>query len=471
MALICLSYSHQHTPIAFRERIYFDQSAVANACARFRCGDDDPSPFLELAVLSTCNRTEIYAYCDPRTRPNSPADARHEIGLMGDGCRKDESHELADDQRQLLDFIHESRNVDRESLISMARWHRGPQVFEHLARVAAGLESIVLGEPQILGQVGDAMRMGLVMNSAGPVLTKLFQSAITCGRRSRTETSIGEHSCNISTLAVNAAEKQLGSLKSKTVVLLGAGDMADLALMQLNKRDVQRIYVVNRTLSKARELADKYGGAAFVYEQLTEVLPWADLLITSTGAPHTLVTRDMIADMMRVRQDRSLAILDIAVPRDVEMTVDAIANVWRMDIDDLQMAAGESVRFRKSSIPQVSKIIDHETDRFLAWIRGVGIERTIAALRKKTDQIRRTELDRLLLLLGVLEPEQQQVIEQFSRSLTNKLLHDPTTKLRRIDGTRMAVDHGETIRELFALDTESHALPEDVVAHSLSRRV
>lgn len=373
MSLICLSYSHQYVPIAFRERIYFDSDAIANACARFRCGDDQPSQLLEFTVLSTCNRTEIYAFSSKEDHMAPGAEIRDEI----------------------LSFVSHARGVDVNSLDEMGRWYYGPSVVEHLSRVACGLESLVLGEPQILGQVGDAMRMGLIMNSTGPVLTKLFQTGISAGRRARTETKISRHSLNISTVAVNTAERHLQSLVGKTVVVLGAGEMADLALVQLRKKGVSDIKVVNRTITKANELSEKHDGNAYVFEQINDVLPTADVLITSTGAPHTLITKEMISYAMQQRPDRKMMILDIAVPRDVELAVEDIPNVERCDIDDLHISTGFSARLRQQQIPQVETIIQSDVDQFLKWFRGIGVETTVASLRRKADEIRTVELGRM----------------------------------------------------------------------------
>ncbi len=443
MGLTCLVFSHKNTPIAFRERIHFDQNAIANACARFRCGDSNKSPLVELSILSTCNRTEIYSFT-----PNQSAESNLELDNSA-------SRQLEDQKATLLQFVSQARDISIDELESSASWKIGPSAIEHLARVASGLESMVLGEPQILGQVGDAMRFGLMMNSAGPVLSKLFQTAIACGRRVRTDTEIGHHSGNISTLAVNSVERELGTLKDKSVVLLGAGDMADLALSQLIKKQVHPIHVVNRTMAKARELAAKYGGVAHVFERLRELLPQADVLITSTGAPHTLISKEMIAMVMQSRPDRSLAILDIAVPRDVDVTVDEVPNVWRCDIDNLQNVASDGMRSREAAIPEAEQIIELELDRFLDWYRGVGVEQTVVSLRRKTEEIRSGEFSRMLSLLPDLSDQTKQVLEQFSHSLTNKLLHDPTCNLRHLKGTRSAIDYGEAVRELFDLSTES----------------
>lgn len=436
MSLFCLSYSHQHVNIDFRERVYFDHNAIANACARFRCGGEKLPGIQELSILSTCNRTEVYAFS------NDNIDGFSETRVT---------------REKLLSFVGQARGLENRSLDNLAHWKHGPSVVGHLCRVASGLESLVLGEPQILGQVGDAMRLGLIMNATGPVLTRLFQTALRCGRRARTETEIGRHSLNVSTVAVNSAERELGELTGKTVVVLGAGDMADLALAQLQKKGIGEIRIVNRTIAKARELSEKYRAHPHVFEQINEVLPLADILITSTGAPHTLITSDMIHDAMQRRPDRKMMILDIALPRDVETAAGSISNVQLCDIDDLQMCTGQSIKIRESQIPHVERMIDFEVDRFLNWYRGVGIEETVGALRRKAESLRTNEVERLFGMLPDMDGDQAAIIEQFSRSLVNKLLHHPTTGLRDLQGTRSAVDYGEAIRELFQLETSHEA--------------
>ena len=435
MSLLCLSFSHHHVPIAFREKVHFDSNSLANACARFRCGDGALSSVIELAILSTCNRTELYVFSKYSRDFVSPA-------------------ELQETRDELIEFVALGRGVTKEELIEHARWYDGPAVSEHLSRVACGLESLVLGEPQVLGQVGDAMRMGLAMNASGPVLTKLFQTAIRSGRRARAETQINNHSLNIATVAVNTATKKLGDLSGKTVLLLGAGEMAELALAQLVKLVVTKIQVVNRTIEKGNEVANRYGGTAYVFEQLGNLLPGADILISSTGAPHTLLTRADIEQPMRQRPDRPLMILDIAVPRDVEISVNEIENVERCDVDDLEMATGKSMQLRREEIPQVEEIIRAETDRFLGWIRTIGIESTVVSLRQKADRIRRQELELLAKSNPKIDSEAWEILHKFSQTLVNKVLRDPTVNLRQVQGMRAGIDYGEAIRELFELEVD-----------------
>ncbi len=431
MSLICLSYSHQHVPIAFRERVHFDQDALANACARFRCGSDQPSWLLEFMVLSTCNRTEVYAFTN-----------------------LEQELDFSAVKNELLSFVSAARGIAVTELSENARWYLGTESAKHLCRVTCGLESLVLGEPQILGQVGDALRMGLIMNSAGTVLQQLFQTAIKSGRRARHETGIAQNSLNVSTVAVNTAQKCLGSLENKTVVVLGAGEMADLAIHQLRQLGVSELLVVNRTLEAGKQLAEKHGGEAFVFEQMPHILPKADVLISSTGAPHTLIEKKMVQMAMDVRGGKPMFILDIAVPRDVAADVQEIENVERCDIDDLHMVTGQSAQLRENEIPQVESLIEQELDGFLRWLRSIGVESIISDLRKKTDEIRDQELKRLKKLLPELSSEQLEIISRFSNSLTKKILHDPTVQLRELHGTREGIGHADAVRDLFKLTIE-----------------
>ncbi len=442
MSLFCLSFAHQRVPIELRERIFLDSDSIANACARFRCGSDHMVGVTELAILSTCNRTEIYGY------------------VSGD-LHDMESSVFGDLQGVIHQFLVTARDVDVTELQDHGRWLTDADAASHLARVAAGLESLVVGEPQILGQVGDALRLGLAMNSVGPILTKLFQTAVRSGRRARNETLINRQSLNVATVAVNTAERELGSLQGKTIVVLGAGEMAELALLQLTRRGADDIRIVNRSIDRARELSDRVGGKPFVFERMSSLLADADVLLCSTGAPHTIVTRSMVATAIESRPQRPLTILDVAVPRDVDPQVASLANVTCCDMDDLQVATGQAVELRNEQIPLVEAIIEAEVDHLLAWLRSVGVESVIAQLHRKAEKIRASELDRLAALLADQDRPAWETVERFSRALMKKILHDPVVQLRQQSGSRKVVDSVAAIQELFQLDALSESIRED----------
>ncbi len=429
MNVHCLSFAYQWVPIRFREQVHFDAEAIACACGRFQCGDSQPALLQELAILSTCNRTEIYCTA---------------IGGVPTSQVK----------LTVLKFVAESTQLSVEELAEMGRWFDGLSAAEHLIRVACGLESLVIGEHQILGQVGDSMRTGMALNSMGPILNKLFSYAIQAGRKSRSNAMLTQDAADVASVAVQTAAQRFDSLVGRRVVLLGAGEMAEMALRKLTAIGVKDVIIVNRTISRARELAKPFGGHAFVYEQINDAMRAADILITSTNAPHTLITREMIVQTMRQREDRKLLILDIAVPRDVDTTVDQLPNVERFDIDDLQMACGEAETAPSmlSQFAIVDEIIAAEIDNLLRWYRGVETESVVGELRRKAEAIRKKELERLARLLSQSSETEWSVIERFSEALLNKILHDPTTQLRTMHGTRQAFECADALVTLFGLN-------------------
>lgn len=429
MEVFCLSFSFQQVSLEWRSKLCFDENSLATACSRFRCGDSRPTPLKELIIVSTCNRIELYAVASWAAK--------------------------ADDVREeLLKFTAESRGLPMDEIASLANFYKGNEVPDYLGRVACGIESQVIGEAQILGQIGDALRMALVMNSAGAVLSKLFLSAIRAGRLARETTNISRNSASIASVAVDKISETLGSLAKKCVVVLGAGVMAELALEHLTRKGAQQIIVVNRTLAAAKAVADKFNAQSAVLDRLDHLLPVADILITSTGAPHTIITREMIATAMQPRAERPLVVLDIAVPRDCAPDIREVPNVALWDLDQLHSAGQEAIEWRAREIPKVEEIIATEMSRFAQWRQGIDAERLISRWRQQLNEIRHGELQRLFGLLPELPEEVRETITRFSESLMNKLVHRPTVNLRQWDGSRLGVDFAEAIRQLYELDAE-----------------
>lgn len=429
MEVFCLSFSFQQVSLEWRSKLCFDENSLATACSRFRCGDSRPTHLKELIIVSTCNRIELYAVASWAAK--------------------------ADDVREeLLKFTAESRGLPMDEIASLANFYKGNEVPDYLGRVACGIESQVIGESQILGQIGDALRMALVMNSAGAVLSKLFLSAIRAGRLARETTNINRNSASIASVAVDKISETLGSLAKKCVVVLGAGVMAELALEHLTRKGAQQIIVVNRTLAAAKAVADKFNAQSAVLDRLDHLLPVADILITSTGAPHTIITREMIATAMQPRAERPLVVLDIAVPRDCAPDIREVPNVALWDLDQLHSAGQEAIEWRVREIPKVEEIIATEMSRFAQWRQGIDAERLISRWRQQLNKIRHGELQRLFGLLPELPEEVRETITRFSESLMNKLVHRPTVNLRQWDGSRLGVDFAEAIPQLYELDAE-----------------
>ncbi len=311
MHILSLGLNHTTAPVHLRERLAFSEEQVRSSLSRLSCGRI-PSSLLELVVVSTCNRTEIYA------ASNQSAFAELEA------------------------FLSETRGVPVADFGSYSYRLKDLDAVRHLFDVAAGLDSLVIGEPQILGQITRALELARGQDAAGPTLNRLFQAAIHAGKRVRTETAISRNSASVPSLAASVAERNVRYIKTASVVVLGAGEMAELTVEALRKRGAQKIRVVNRTLERARELVQRWNAEASTFESLQQTLGEADILISSTGAPHIIVDAKMIREAMRSRHERPLVLIDIAVPRDIDPDCASLPHVRLFDIDRLSAQLEDS---------------------------------------------------------------------------------------------------------------------------------
>jgi glutamyl-tRNA reductase len=431
MQILCLGLSHRTAPVELRERLDFPAPALKPALARFGCGrDSHPNSITEFAILPTCNRLELYAL--------APNDTDHQRDLFA----------------ALIDFLVETRGVPAVEFEPHLYRHAGSEAVEHLCRVASGLDSMILGEPQILGQVAEAYQNAYRAGAVGPVLSALFRTAIRAGKRARTETAISRNPASISSVAVRLAEQVVGELAGRQVLVVGAGEMGELAVEALRARGVRQIAVVNRTRQRAVELAERWGGEALSFEHLTKAIQGADIVIASTGAPHTIINPAIVRDAVMNRMERPLVLIDIAVPRDVHPDVCEIPNVHLFDIDHLHSRLEGAIAERQNEIPRVEAIAAEEVTAFESWLRSVDILPVITALRAKAESIRQRELARTLRRLPDLDPRVREHIEHLSESLINKLLHEPTLRLRAEAGNGQATEYAQTVRHLFGLAAE-----------------
>jgi len=330
---------------------------------------------------------------------------------------------------------------------------RDREAVRHLYRVSAGLDSMILGESQIQGQVREAWQVSRAQ--AGPVLHRLFQSALLVGARVRGETSLGVGNASAPSAAVALAEKIFGALAGRTALILGAGDVAELAAGCLAGEGVQVALVASRTYERARVIAERLGGHAMTLEEAWDHFATADIVLCSTAAPHAVVTWERVAGAIRRRGGRPLCLLDLAVPRDVEPAVAQLENVFLYDIDDLQAVAAQAAAQRRGEIPPAERIVSEEVDRFWGWYDGLGVVPVIRAFRDRLDDLRRAELERALRRLGHLSPEDRAQVDQFSQALLNKFLHEPTVVLKR--AARVGHGYGllEALKKLFGLETRA----------------
>ena len=420
MPLLCLGLSHHTANLALRERFTYAPAALSAALARFCCGQAvQPCALSELVILSTCNRTELYAVQNADASPDFAA---------------------------LSAFLSETRGIDAPALAATLYALSGSDVVTHLCRVAAGLDSMVLGEPQILGQVAEARQQALSHGAAGPLLSRLFLTAVRAGKRAQTETHIGRQSATLGAAAVRLAAQATPALANSHVLVLGAGAMAELAVEALRARGTGRLTVVNRTLARAAALAARWQAHADTFERLPECLAAADIVITSTDAPHYLVSADLAKTTMAQRPDRPLVVIDLAVPRDVDPAVAALDGVRYFDLDHLQTHLSTALAGRRQAVPQVEAIVAEETAAFEAWQQSLAVAPVLAALRARAEHIRQAELRKTLRNLPGLTPSEQQHVEALAEALVNKLLHAPTTRLRA------DAHYAAALRQLFALN-------------------
>ena len=418
MSLVAVGLNHRTAPIEIREKLAFsgtDRGSVLNAL-RSR-----PS-LTEVALLSTCNRTEAYLV---DSEESSVATVRELF-----------SQRLGEDVSPYLYVRH-----DREAA-------------SHLFRVTAGLDSMILGEAQIQGQVRDAWEGS--REATGAALNRLFQQAQLVGSRVREETGIGRGAASVSSAAVQLAKKIFGSLHGRKAMVLGAGEVAALALECLVNEGVRVSIVANRTYDRAESLAREHGAAAMHYDECWENLSTVDLLVCSTASPHTMVSIDHVAPRMRVRGDRPLCILDIALPRDVEANVGELDNVFLYDLDDLRAAAAANLDRRQEDIPSAERIISAEVEKYWQWLAGLAAVPVVTEFRSQMDRVREEELAVALRRISGLSAEQAKGLESFSRSLMNKFLHEPSVRLRAAAANGRGLGVVDAARYLFALERESN---------------
>jgi glutamyl-tRNA reductase len=406
--------SHHETPVELRERFAFGAEQLSPALARL------PADFGGGVILSTCNRAELYlAGESPMSRDaaaSALAQARSEPAPEG------------------ASFYH----------------HQGADAVRHLYRVAAGIESLVIGESEILGQVREAFAASTAAGSSNAVLARLFHTAMRVGRRARSETDIGAHGLSISALAVSLSRRLVGDLRHKTVLVVGAGEAGQRAAGALVQNGVGRLLVTTRRSGLAAEIARQLNGVAIPYAELTLALAEADVLIAATAAQETIISAGDVSRAMATRVSRPLLIVDIAVPRDVDGAAREVANVHLFDIDDLESAAEANLEARRREVGAVERIVQDEVVRFEVWLSQQKATPTIAALRQRAEAVRKAELERTLARLEHLSDADRKRIEAMSDALVKRLLHEPVTRLRQRGTDR----HVDALRELFGLEED-----------------
>lgn len=426
MAVIVVGVSHHGASLEVRERLAYRASEVPGLLERVRA----EAGAREAVLLSTCNRTELYLVEGDREAPATV------WSLFGERLGADASG-----------FGYVRRDRDAAA---------------HLFRVVSGMDSMVVGEAQIHGQVRDAWEASRSASSA--VLNRLFQTALLVGGRVRSETALGHGAMSVSSAAVQLAKKIFGSLVGKRAMVLGAGEMAELALASLQGEGVRAAVVANRTFERAQALAALYGATAVHYDQAWAALADVDVLLCSTSSPHQVVSADRVRDGLGRRGDRPLCILDIALPRDVDPAVAEMDNVFLYDLDDLRAVVSASVERRQRELPAAEGLIGEEVEKFWQWVAGLEAVPVVTQFREEMNRVRERELDAALRRLGDLTPEQRAAVEHFSQSLMNKFLHEPSVRLRAAAANGRGLGVVDAARYLFGLD-ERRTPASDATTH------
>ncbi|MHB8765609.1 MAG: glutamyl-tRNA reductase [Deferrisomatales bacterium] len=420
MEIVVVGLSHKSAPVEIREKVAFAPDCLHDALAVMR-----GLPGLrEGVIVSTCNRVEVYAAA--RSREEGVED--------------------------LSRFLAEYHGVPLPDLRPHLYVCAGPEAVRHVFRVASSLDSMVVGEPQILGQVKDAYEQAAQGSATGLVLNRFMHKAFTAAKRVRTETRIAQSAVSISFAAVELARKIFGTLEGKQVLVVGAGEMCELAAMHLKENGVTDFRVTNRTLARAEGLAEKFGGRAVPFEEFRYQLQEVDIVLSSTGAPHFVLGIDDLKAAMKARKQRPMFLIDIAVPRDVDPRANDLPNVYLYDVDDLQGVVEANKKERGKEAEKAEEIVQAEVASFLVWLKTLEVTPTIRALRERFDGIRRAELDKTLKAFGEgLTDKQKRSLDAMGQAIVNKILHEPTVYLKRLADEPELELSVDAVRRLFGL--------------------
>ena len=417
MELSVVGLSHHTAPVEVRERLHFPESELVHALEALRRREG----VAEAVLFSTCNRTEAV------------------LRLEGE----------AQAMPLVAEFLADARRVERGEFDRFLYHHSQREAIRHIFRVASSLDSMVVGEPQVLGQVKAAYASACAAGTLGGVLDEVLTHAFGVAKKVRTETGIAASAVSVGHAAVELARKIFGSLEGRTVFLIGAGKMSELAARHLRRSGAQAILVTNRTYGRAQELAEQLGGQAIRFDDLLAYAGQADIVISSTGAPHFIIRKQHGEEFMAQRRNRPMFFIDIAVPRDVDPELNKLDNIFVYDIDDLQQVVNANLRERQREAVRAEEIVEREVERMLARLKRLELTPTILALQEKFHGLRSEELARAGL--NNLTPAQRAEVEEMTRSLVNKLLHMPLAQLKRLpqepDGLKLV----EFIRKTFQL--------------------
>jgi glutamyl-tRNA reductase len=427
-ALLAIGMSHKTAPLALRERIALPEGRAASVLREIVRHDQ----IHEAVAISTCNRTEVYLVAGDAVEAESAA-----LASM--------SRQASIRPTELMEAIYSLRDEDAA---------------RHLFEVVAGLDSMIVGEAEVQGQVKRAYELALVEGVTGPISNRLFRDALAAGKRARTETGISRSQTSVSSVAVELARATLGELDTRTVLVIGAGENGELTARALHERGVQTVFVANRRYDRAIGLAQRFGGTAVRFDDMLPRLIETDIIVSSTASPHQIVGRDELAEVMEQRGGRPLMVIDIAVPRDIEPEVRELPGVTLYDMDDLQREVARNLGSREAEARRARAIVAEEIERFSQWRASLDVVPTISALRARGDQIVDDVLRENSQRWKSLSEEDRERAEMMARAVVSRLLHEPTLRLKGASVDGEAYLYVQALRELFALEAGDAGPPE-----------
>ncbi|MED2972956.1 glutamyl-tRNA reductase [Fictibacillus sp. B-59209] len=422
MHILVVGLNYKTAPVEIREKVAFNPNEMDQALKALR----ERKSILECTIVSTCNRTEVYAVVD----------------------------QIHTGRYYMKSFLAEWFSIDTNELNPFLFIREEEIAVEHLFRVTAGLDSMVLGETQILGQVRDSFLLAQQEGTTGTIFNHLFKQAITLAKRSHSETEIGENAVSVSYAAVELAKKIFGGLEKKDILIVGAGKMGELTAKHLHSNGVASVHVVNRTFEKASELAGRFEGTAHPVEHLTSVLAHADIVITSTGSDSYVITKEMVQSVLKQRKGRPLFMVDIAVPRDLDPSLDELESVFLYDIDDLEGIVEANLAERKKEAEKIEIMIEEEIIGFHSWVNMLGVVPVITALREKALAVQAETMQSIERKMPQLTDREKKVLSKHTKSIVNQLLRDPIVRIKEQAGEPGADQALEFFTKIFALEEE-----------------
>lgn len=429
MHLIAISINHRTADVALREQVAFKDDAIRSANVDLF----ETKSILENVILSTCNRTEVYAVVD----------------------------QIHTGRYYIQRFLARNFGFDVEEIKEMTEVTVGDAAVRHLLQVTSGLDSVVLGETQILGQIRDAFFIAQEEDTTGTIFNHLFKQAITFAKKAHNETDIADNAVSVSYAAVELSKKVFGKINNKSALIIGAGDMSELSLLNLIGSDVTDVTIVNRTVSKAQKLATAHNVKYESIEALPQLLAHADIVISSTSSDEYIITNRMMATIQSQRKNDSLVLIDIAVPRDIEPGIDTIQDVFNYDVDDLKGLVDANLKQRQNAADEILQRIPAEIDAHNEWVNMLGVVPVIRALREKAMDIQEDTMSSIDRKLPGLTERERKVISKHTKSIINQMLKDPIKQAKELSSDKKSNEKLELFQNIFDIEAEQAYKPKE----------